>query len=204
MKIIGLTGGIASGKSLVAGMLRDLGARIIDADALAREVVAPGSEALAEIAAAFGAAVIRPDGTLDRAALAERIFGDAEARRRLNGITHPRIRRRIEAELTRARVETPEAVVVVDVPLLLDTAPRDAFPLDGVAVVHVDKVTQAARLAARDDLTELEATRRLAAQRPLADKAAEATWVIDNSGTPAETRRQLEALWRLWRADPDA
>lgn len=199
MKVIGLTGGIASGKSLVCGFFRDLGAHVIDADAVAREVVAPGSEALAEIAAAFGSSVLRPDGSLDRRAMADRIFRDPNARLTLNTITHPRIRRRILQEIEQIGARSPEAVVVIDIPLLLDVAPRDAYPLDGIVVVHVDEATQRARLMARDGITEDEARQRLAAQRPLREKVAEATWVIDNSGSPEATRRQVEALWRELR-----
>ncbi|OFX28689.1 MAG: dephospho-CoA kinase [Armatimonadetes bacterium RBG_16_67_12] len=195
MKVIGLTGGIASGKSLVYGFLRDLGAHVIDADAVAREVVTPGSEALAEIAAAFGSSVLRPDGTLDRKAVADRIFRDPNARLTLNTITHPRIRRRIAEEIEQIGARSPAAVVVVDIPLLLDVAPRDAYPLDGIVVVFTEESTQRARVMARDGLTEDEARQRLASQRPLHEKVAEATWVIDNSGPPEATRRQVEALW---------
>lgn len=199
MKVVGLTGGLASGKSTVAAVLRELGAHVISADEVAREVVAPGSEALAEIAAALGPEVLRPDGTLDRRAVAERIFQDADARRALNAITHPRIRRRIAERVAEVRARTPDAVVVVEIPLLLDTAAGGAYALDGIVVVYADEATQAARLAARDGLSPQEAHRRLAAQRPLREKLAGATWVIDNSGPREATRRQVEALWRAWR-----
>jgi dephospho-CoA kinase len=203
MKVIGLTGGIASGKSLVLGFFRKMGAVVLDADALAREVVAPGSEALAEIAAAFGSSVLRPDGTLDRKAVADRIFRDPNARLTLNTITHPRIRQRIVEEIEQIGARSPEAIVVMDIPLLLDVAPRDAYPLDGIAVVFAEESAQRARLMARDGLTEDEARQRLAAQRPLREKVAEATWVIDNSGSPEATRRQVEALWDELRGGPD-
>jgi dephospho-CoA kinase len=198
VKVIGLTGGIASGKSLVAGLLGDLGAHVIDADAIAREVVAPGSPALRAIAAAFGPAVVRADGTLDRKALAERIFEDPAARRTLNSITHAEIRRRIKDAIGRVRAARPDAIVVVDIPLLLDTAPPGAYALDGVVVVWVAEDEQLARLMARDGLDEAAARRRLASQRPLREKVVQADWVIDNSGTREETRRQVEALWRGW------
>jgi dephospho-CoA kinase len=196
---VGLTGGIASGKSLVGGMLRDLGAIVIDADAVAREVVAPGSPVLQEIVTAFGPSVLTPDGALDRRALAERIFGDPASRQRLNAITHPAIRRRIAGALDAVRASHPGDVVVLDIPLLLDTAPPSAYALDGVVVVYVDEATQVARLVARDGISEAAARQRIAAQRPLREKAAEATWLIDNSGTPDETRQQVEALWRRWQ-----
>ncbi len=198
MKVIGLTGGIASGKSLVAGMLHELGAQVIDADAIAREVVAE-PDVRREIAAAFGPSVVRADGTLDREALAARIFSDAAARATLNAITHPRIRRRINEEVAVLRAAQPDATVVLDIPLLLDGAPPGAYDLDGIIVVFVDEATQEARLAARHQITGETARQRLRAQRPLREKVAEATWVIDNSGSPQATRRQLEALWRTWR-----
>lgn len=196
---VGLTGGIASGKSLVTGILRELGAVVIDADVVAREVVAPGSPVLQEIVAVFGPAVLTPEGTLDRRALAERIFLDPESRSRLNAITHPSIRRRMAEAAEAARTRHPDAVIVLDIPLLLDTASPAAYPIEGIVVVSVDEGTQAARLAARDGISEPVARGRLAAQRPLREKVPDATWVIDNSGTPDETRRQVEALWRRWR-----
>lgn len=200
MKVIGLTGGMASGKSLVAGIFRELGARVIDADAIAREVVVPGTDAHREIAAAFGPSVLRADGTLDRQALAARIFADPDARAALNAITHPHIRRRIAEEVATLRATQPDATVVLDIPLLLDVAPADAYDLDGIVVVAVDESTQEARLAARHEITVEAARQRLRAQRPLREKVAEATWVIDNSGPPEATRRQVEALWRAWHA----
>ena len=200
IRVVGLTGGMASGKSLVAGMLRSLGAVVVDADVIARDVVAPGSQVLQEIAASFGDGVIQVDGTLDRHALGERIFNDPAARARLNAITHPHIRRRMAEEVARARAARPDAMVVLDVPLLLDVTPPDAYDLDGVVVIAVDEATQEARLAARDGITIEAARRRLQAQRPLREKVALATWVIDNSGTPEATRRQVEELWHRWQA----
>jgi dephospho-CoA kinase len=200
VKVYGLTGGIASGKSLVAGVLRELGAHVIDADRVAREVVAPGSAALQDIIDAFGPAVVQAGGALDRKALAERIFTDAAARTRLNAITHPRIRARIADEIAAIRARHPDVIVVVDIPLLLDVAAPDAYPLDGIVVVYADETTQLARLEARDGLAADAARRRLASQRPLREKLAGATWVIDNSGSLEATRRQVEALWRVWHA----
>lgn len=201
MKVIGLTGGIASGKTLVARILRDLGAEVIDADAVAREVVEPGTPALREIAGAFGPEILSPDGTLDRRALADRIFRDPAARATLNAITHPRIRARMAERVEALRRTRPNAIVVLDIPLLLDTAAADAYPLDGIVVVYVDEQTQAARLAARDGVSADDARQRLRAQRPLREKLPQATWTIDNSGTPEATRRAVEALWRSWREE---
>lgn len=198
MKVFGLTGGIASGKSAVAGILRELGARVIDADVIAREVVEPGGDALQEIASAFGPSVLGSEGTLNREAVAARIFSDPQARERLNAITHPRIRHRIANEIAAVRATTPEAIIVVDIPLLLDVAPRDAYALDGIVVVYADEGAQLTRLMTRDGLTEQAARERLASQRPLREKLPLATWVIDNSGPPQATRRQVEALWQSW------
>jgi dephospho-CoA kinase len=197
-RVIGLTGGLASGKSLVAAILAELGAVIISADALARDVVEPGRDAYKEIVAAFGPEILRPDSRIDRARLAARIFADPAAREQLNRITHPRIRALLEREVTRRqRSLPPEAIIVLDIPLLLDTASRDAYPLEGIIVVSVDEATQIRRLAGRDGLTEEEARRRLAAQRPLQEKVAEADWVVDNSGSPQDTRRRVLDLWNL-------
>ncbi len=198
VKVIGLTGGIASGKSLVAGMLRELGAHVIDADLIAREVVADADVRRA-IVEAFGPSVVTADGMVDRKALGDRIFADSGARARLNAITHPPIRRRISAEVAALRATLPDATVVLDIPLLLDVAPPDAYDLDGIVVVLVDEQTQEARLRARHQIGPEEARQRLRAQRPLREKAAEATWVIDNSGSREETRRQVEALWNRWQ-----
>ncbi len=199
-KVIGLTGGIASGKSLVARFLREMGAHVIDADAVAREVVAPGTEALREIVRAFGASVVTEGGVLDRKALGALVFADPGARARLNAITHPRIRARIEEEIKTARAARPGALIVVEAPLLLDVAQPEPFAPDGVVVVFADEATQIARLMARDGIPLEAAQQRLRAQRPLREKIPLATWVVDNSGSPNATRRQIEALWQAWHA----
>lgn len=196
-RVIGLTGGLASGKSTVAAMLRDLGAVVVDADAIVRELQEPGTPVYREIVEAFGPDVVRSDGSLDRSALASRIFVDPVARQRLNAVIHPRVRERIRQEVADLQARIPAgAIIVLDVPLLLDTAPRDTFPVEGVIVVAIDEATQIARFRARTGLSEVEARGRLRAQRPLREKVAEADWVIDNNGSPEETRRQVEALWR--------
>lgn len=199
MKVIGLTGGIAAGSSLVAGMFRELGAVVIEADRIAREVASPGTDIHRQIVEAFGPEVVLSDGTFDRRRLGSIVFQDPAARRRLNAITHPeirrQIRRRIREEVERAAAGRPDAVVIVDIPLLLDTAAPEVFDLDGVIVVQATPEQQISRLMARDGLTREEAARRLAAQRPVADKAAEADWVIDNRGSIEETRKQVRALW---------
>jgi dephospho-CoA kinase len=195
VKVIGLTGGIASGKSLVVGIFKELGAQVIDADHVAREVVSPGKPAYNEILEAFGPTMLLPDGTLDRGRLGDLIFRDPAARTRLNAITHKYIRSEIQSAIARLRAAGGSTVAVVDVPLLLDKAPKDSYDFDAVVVVFADPDVQLARLMEREQLSREQAVSRIMAQRPLAEKIPEADWVIDNSGTPEETRRQVEALW---------
>ena len=192
MRVIGLTGGIASGKSTTARLLRELGARIVDADQLARDIVAPGQPALAEIVRAFGAEVLTPEGTLDRKRLGAIVFADADKRRTLNAITHPRI-----AQLTQERLaglaQEGLPVAVYEAALLVENGAHHA--LDGLIVTSCDEATQLARLTGRDGLTEAEARARVAAQLPLADKVAAADWVIDTCGPVAETQKQVAKVW---------
>lgn len=195
MKVFGLTGGIATGTTTVGQMFKELGAIVIAADDIAREVVPPGSEALKKIAAQFGSKVIARDGTLDRKRLADIIFKDEAARRRLNTLLHPLIRQRMLHEIERLRDEQPDAIVIVDVPLLLDTTGPEAYELDGVIVVTTDRATQLSRLRIREKISQDEAERMVAAQRAVAEKAEDADWVIDNSKAPDETRRQVDMLW---------
>ena len=192
MKVLGLTGGIGSGKSMVASTFAQLGADVIDADQLAREVVEPGQPALEEIATAFGREILLPDGRLDRGKLARIIFADPVARATLNAITHPRIQERMAAEIT-ARGSRP-GVLVVDIPLLYENDRTGS--VEAVIVVWVDPQTQLRRLNERDGLTVDEARQRIAAQMPLDEKRARADVVIDNSGSRDNTRRQVEAIYR--------
>ncbi|HEY6379139.1 MAG TPA: dephospho-CoA kinase [Candidatus Dormibacteraeota bacterium] len=193
VRLVGLTGGIASGKSTVARRLVALGAALIDADALAREVVEPGQPALAEIAAGFGPGVLARDGSLDRTALGAVVFADRAARERLETITHPRI-----AQLTAARIAAALAgaapAVVVDIPLLFEKSRAGAF--EGVLVVWCDAATQLRRLMTRDGLDETQARARLDAQMSLDEKRRQATWVIDNSGSEQACLEQVDAWWR--------
>ncbi len=195
MKVYGLTGGIATGASTVAKMFRELGAIVIEADEVGRELVVPGSEVLAKIAGIFGPKILTRDETLDRKKLADIIYKDEVARRRLNSLIHPLIQRRILQDIGRLRDEQPDAIVIVDVPLLLDTTGPEAYELDGVIVVSTDRATQLKRLRSRDKISPEDAERRLAAQRPVAEKAEDADWVIDNSGSEEETRRQVDMMW---------
>lgn len=197
MFIVGLTGGIASGKSSTARILRELGAPVLDADLAAREVAA---EVLPELVEAFGETVRGPDGSLDRARLAAIIFANSPARHRVNTITHPRILRRLAGQLRRLEREGA-AVAVVEAPLLVEAGLTSL--VDEVWVVAADPRRQVARLAERDHLTREEAARRLEAQLPLDEKLRAAHVVIDNNGTLAATRRQVEANWaRLTAARP--
>lgn len=194
MRVLGLTGGIGSGKSLVDAIFRELGAEVIDADALAREVVEPGQPALAEIVQSFGGDILLPDGRLNRSKLASVIFGDAAARARLNAITHPPIRQRI-TEAAAARAGRP-GVLVLDIPLLYES--DRTGDVEKVIVVWVDEATQLRRLIERDRLTAEQARQRIAAQMPLEEKRRRADHVIDNSGSPESTRRQVEAIYRIY------
>jgi dephospho-CoA kinase len=193
IRVIGLTGGIASGKSAVSAMLRELGASIIDADQVAREVVEPGQPALSEISRRFPG-VVGADGRLDRAALGERVFRDDADRRALNAILHPRIQQAV-LEKTRALADAGETVVIYEAPLIVENRIHER--LDGLILVVVPREVQLARLMARNGLSREQAEARLAAQLPLDDKRKHATWIVDNSGTPEETRAQVERLWHL-------
>jgi len=193
MKVLGLTGGIGSGKSTVASMFSELGADIIDADELARQVVEPGQPALAAILAAFGPTVVQADGRLDRKRLAEIVFADPVARARLNGITHPPIRELMNAEVETRRMQP--GLLILDIPLLFENARSES--VEKTIVVWVDQATQLARLAARDGLEIGAARARIAAQMPLNQKKALADYFIDNSGTREQTHRQVEALFRV-------
>jgi dephospho-CoA kinase len=199
VRILGLTGGIGSGKSVVALMFAQLGADVIDADQLARDVVEPGQPALQEIVATFGRGVLMPDGRLNRGKLAGIIFTDAASRAKVNAITHPRIRERMEAEVA-ARGSGP-GVLILDIPLLYESARADT--VEKVVVVWVDPETQLRRLNERDGLTLEEARRRVAAQMPLDAKRARADHVIDNTGSRENTRRQVEAIYRRYAPPPE-
>lgn len=190
MTRIGLTGGVGSGKSTVATMFSERGAFVVDADAVAREVVAVGTEGLAALVAEFGQGILAADGSLDRAALAERAFADDHTRARLNAITHPRISART-AELM-AQV-APGQVVVHDVPLLVELGLMPAYDL--VVVVDAPDEVRLARLEERG-MPEAEARRRMAAQCTRADRLAAADVVLDNSDGLDALEPQVEELWR--------
>lgn len=194
MKIIGLTGGIACGKSTVSTEMRALGAAIIDADALAHELSQPHQPIYNAYVERFGSEIVAADGTLDRAAIARRVFADPAVRAEVEAIAHPIIRRAAEERLRAARDENKRAAVL-DVPLLFE-AGWDALAHE-TWVVALPREEQLARLLARDKAMDAgEARARIAAQMPLAEKCARADVVIDNSGTVEEIREYIGKLWK--------
>ena len=191
MRRIGLTGGVASGKSTVSALLAELGAVVIDADVLAREVVAPGTDGLREIVDAFGSEVLTVDGELDRAALGAIVFADTGKRRVLEGIIHPRVRSRgaqIEASAG------PEAIVVHDIPLLAETGQADGF--EAVIVVDVPVELQVDRMVELRGMTREDAEARVAAQASREERLEIATHVVDNTGTVEDLRRRVTEVYR--------
>ena len=192
---IGLTGGIGSGKSTVAEIFASLGVPVIDADLVAREVVEPGTPALAEVAAAFGPGVLGPDGRLDRARLRTRIFADDTARTRLEAILHPRIRARMEA-LARAADADAEYCLLV-IPLLVESGQRNL--VDRVLVVDAPEPLQVERVCARDGVTPEAARAILRTQAARAERLAAADDVVRNTGAEARLRREVEALHHRYR-----
>ena len=192
MKLIGLTGGIATGKSTVSAELARRGAAVVDSDVLAREVVRRGSAGFDEVVAAFGPAILDSRGDLDRGALASLVFADETARASLERITHPRIRA-LSAERTAAALAAGAPLVVVDIPLLFEHRLQHGF--DGTLLVYARDTTQLRRLRSRDGLDEVQARRRLAAQMPIDQKRQLATWVIDNDGSRDSTREQVRRWW---------
>jgi dephospho-CoA kinase len=197
MRLIGLTGGIASGKSTFAEALRALGAPVIDADRLARDAVRAGSPALAAIAREFGPGVLGPDGELDRKGMAARVFSDPSARARLERLVHPAVRAAAAAEAARLDA-AGHALAFYDVPLLYERSlDRE---VDCVVVVHAPRDVQVARLRARDSLTPAPPPPRLAAQLPLDDKAQRADVVVENDGDIAALRGRAGPLLRGLRS----
>ena len=188
---VALTGGIGAGKSTVARLLADRGALVVDADAIAREVVEPGQPALQEIEKAFGGAVIDADGRLDRAALADIVFGDESARLRLNAITHPRIAARSAELLASAPTD---AVVVYDMPLLVEQGPEALKGWDAIIVVDAPDDIRLTRLRARG-MNETDARARMARQVSREDRLSHADYVIDNAGDSDDLGRQIDRLW---------
>ena len=188
---VGLTGGIGSGKSTVSALLAERGAIVVDADAIARAIVEPGEPALSEIAEAFGAEVIGPDGALDRARLAALVFGDPDALERLNAITHPRIAQRSAEMIAQAPTD---AIVVYDMPLLVEQGPDALTGWDHIAVVDCPDDVRLGRLVARG-MDADDARRRMASQATREERIAVADTVIDNSRDLASLTGQVDSLW---------
>ncbi|KQR90476.1 MULTISPECIES: dephospho-CoA kinase [Microbacterium] len=197
MPLIALTGGIASGKSTIAARLREHGAVVVDADALVREVQAPGSAVLARIADVFGADVLDASGALDRPALGARVFGDRSALARLNAIVHPAVRAESAARFAAAFAEDPAAVVVYDVPLLVEARVDD--PWERIVVAHAPAALREQRLVELRGLSPDDARARIASQVSDEARLAIADDVIDTSGTVGETIAQVDALWSRLR-----
>jgi len=193
VEVIGLTGGIAAGKSAVAARLAELGAVVIDADRLAREVVEPGTPGLAAIAHRFGDAVLADDGSLDRAQLGSIVFPDDSARRDLNAIVHPAVQRRYAELVAEAFARDPDAIVVYDVPLLAEARAASEFAL--VVVVDAPSDVRLERLVSLRGMDRGDARARIEAQVPDAERRAMADVVIDSSGTLEHTIEQVDALW---------
>jgi len=191
---IGLTGGIATGKSTVAGLLARKGAHLIDLDQVAREVTAPGQPALAQIAKQFGQAVIQQDGSLDRKKLGEIVFADPVKRKQLEAITHPAIREVMHARMDDYKRRFPDGLTVVEVPLLYESGLSSHF--DRVVVVYIPREEQLQRLMQRDKLSLEQAEKRLAAQIDIEEKKRMADYTIDNRGSLKQTSEQVDRLWQ--------
>lgn len=193
MKLVALSGGIASGKSTVARRLAERGAVHVDADQLAREAVAPGSSGLQQIAARFGEAVITAEGALDRPALGQLVFEDADALSALNGIVHPEVRRLAQARLDAAEAADPNAIVIYDVPLLVEAGVQ--MPWDLVVITEAPADVRIKRMVELRGMTAEDAARRIANQASDAERRAVADVVIDTGGDEAFTIAQADKLW---------
>jgi dephospho-CoA kinase len=196
--IIGLTGGIATGKSTVTAMLRERGIPVIDADQIAREVVEPGKPAYEAIVEHFGRDILHPDETLDRKRLGEIVFSDESERQKLNAIVHPEVRR-VMLEEAKAAEQKGAPIVFMDIPLLFES--KLQYMVEKIAVVYAPPEMQLARMMERDELEEEQARKRLRAQFPIEQKKQEADFLIDNSRTREETEQQVEEMLAALRAE---
>ncbi|GGD52753.1 dephospho-CoA kinase [Paenibacillus nasutitermitis] len=191
--IVGLTGGIACGKSTVSAMLAQRGAEIVDADQVAREVVLPGEPALAQITELFGQAILNEDGTMNRGELGRLVFGNREKLDQLEGILHPAIRSRMWERMNASEQKNPGGLIVADIPLLYETG--QALLYKKVIVVYIPRELQAERLMARNGFTMEQAEQRISLQMDIEEKKKHADYVIDNSGSLENTETQIEQLW---------
>jgi dephospho-CoA kinase len=193
MIIVGITGGIGTGKGLATEFFRSRGAAIIDADEIARELAQPGSQMVADIALEFGRSVLRQDGSLDRRELARMVFGDPDAVARLNAIAHPPIRAEVERRIASLVRENTAGVVCLVAPLLLEAGLGDT--VDRLLVMTADEGTRVRRVVARDGVSEDEVRARMAAQMPPGEQVGRADWVVDGTGGREEALRQLDVIW---------
>lgn len=196
--VVGLTGGIASGKSTVSNMLKEMGITVIDADVEARLAVEPGEPAYEKIVACFGKEILLEDGSINRAKLGAIVFSDEEKRLQLNRIVHPEVRKRMIDKRDRA-IGGGEQLIVMDIPLLLES--KLTYMVDKVLLVYVDEDTQLRRLMKRNNFSKEEALSRIRAQMPLKEKIRYSDAVIDNNGTVEKTREQLLRILRQWHVD---
>ena len=197
--LLGVTGGIASGKSTVSEMLSELGSPLIDFDLIARQVVEPGTPGLAKIVDYFGHQVLAEDGTLDRRKLSDIVFGDMEKRKKLESFTHPLIYEEFFKQANEIAAKDPKAIIQVAVPLLIELNLQYLF--DKLLVIHVPDKVQIERLAERDGISREEAANILKAQLPIDDKLQFADFVVDNTKDLAYTRSQIEEIWERLQKD---
>lgn len=194
MKVIGLTGNIASGKSVVASMLEDLGAKVIDADYIARKVVEPNQAAWKEIVQSFGKNILNPDNSINRKELGEIIFNDNEKRKMLNDITHPKIIQRVREAVETYKNENVK-VVIIEAALIVEKGGLKDL-IEKLIVVTSDEASQIERLTKRNNLSKEEALSRINSQMPTLEKAQYADYIIDNSGTTDKTQDQVKSIWK--------
>ncbi len=192
--VIGLTGGIATGKTLVSNIFKRLGARVIDLDEIAREVVRPGLPAWREIVEAFGQGILIQGGEIDRKRLGEIVFNNPDLLKKLNAITHPRILEEARRRIERIRREEPDAIIIVDAALLVESGYHQE--MDRVIVVYADEEVQLERLMRRNGLSREEAEKRVRAQMPIEEKLSYADYVIQNNGSVEETEREVIDLFK--------
>jgi dephospho-CoA kinase len=202
MLLVGLTGGIASGKSLVARVFKDLGAHVIDADRIVHELLGPRQEAWKEVLDHFGRGILLPDDVIDRRKLGEIVFNNTEERQWLNACLHPKVFDAYTCRVKHLRQREPGAIVVLDAALLIETGYHRT--MDTVVVVYADREQQIARIMARDALSRDEALARIESQMPLAEKRGHADHVIDNTGEPDETKRRAVEVFEKLRQEATA
>ncbi|MGD1986209.1 MAG: dephospho-CoA kinase [Desulfobacterales bacterium] len=200
MQVIGLTGGIATGKSAVSAILSEAGAFIIDADRIARAVVKKGLPAYREIVAQFGIEVLLPDGEINRNMLGDIIFNDHQKKQLLNSIVHPHVNQEVNRQIKKIQKTHPKSIVILDIPLLFEAAMHT--DLSDVIVVYAPEHIQIKRLVQRDHLSEADALARVQSQMPIEEKKKRATFVIDNSGPIENTRKQTLDLFKRLKDRP--